>query len=159
MSSFTFFQTPIGNLRLRANEKGLLAVDHVNQQSTQGPDWAQADQHPILKHAKNELELYFSGTLKTFKTPLQPKGTAFQQEVWQALRTIPFGETATYSDIAHLINNPKAVRAVGAANGKNPLSIFIPCHRIIGKSGKLVGYAGGMDAKQILLNLEFGLKN
>ena len=97
---------------------------------------------------------YFEGERKTFETPLTPIGTSFQLEVWQALQTIPYAETASYSDIADKINNPKAVRAVGAANGKNPLSIFIPCHRIVGKNGKLTGYAGGLDNKSTLLNIE-----
>ena len=91
---------------------------------------------------------------QTFQTPLNPQGTPFQLSVWQALTTIPFGETVSYSHIANAINKPKAVRAVGAANGRNPLSIFIPCHRIVGKNGTLTGYAGGLNVKTILLDLE-----
>ena len=103
--------------------------------------WLEGKGHPILNLAIEELVAYFEGEHESFQTSLAPEGTGFQQQVWAVLRTIPYGETATYSDVAHLIGNPKSVRAVGAANGRNPLSIFIPCHRVIGKNGKLVGYA------------------
>ena len=154
MIYYTYHDTKIGEIRLRADDGGLLAVDHVNQQQVTEEEWVSDRCHPILQQATRELDEYFSATRRTFQVPLNPKGTKFQLQVWNALTTIPYGETATYSDIAQKIDNPKAVRAVGAANGKNPLSIFIPCHRVIGKQGKLVGYAGGVEVKKILLSLE-----
>lgn len=147
-------QTPIGKIRLRATDQGLLALDHTNQQSTVDPHSENKPTHPILQQAITELDEYFAGTRRDFQTPLTPAGTTFQLSVWEALRTIPYGETASYSDIATHISNPAAVRAVGAANGRNPLSIFIPCHRIIGKNGTLTGYAGGLEVKKILLRVE-----
>lgn len=103
---------------------------------------------------EQQLNEYFSGTRKTFTIPLHPIGTEFQKQVWTALTSIPYGETRTYAQLASQIGNPKAVRAVGAANGKNPLSIIVPCHRVIGSSGNLTGFAGGLDAKATLLSLE-----
>lgn len=154
MQYYTCYKCPIGNIRLRASEEGLVAVEHVNQQSYTGSTWKDIAGYPILKQAMGELDAYFLGELMEFGTSLAPEGTDFQLAVWQALQEIPYGTTATYSDIAQSIGRPKAVRAVGAANGRNPLSIFIPCHRIIGKSGKLVGYAGGLKVKQMLLAIE-----
>ncbi|MFC5049775.1 methylated-DNA--[protein]-cysteine S-methyltransferase [Rubritalea spongiae] len=151
---YTHYQSPIGTLRLRAHETGLVAVDHANQQAHTDPQWQKNANHPILKLATRELQSYFDGTLTHFHTPLTPTGTPFQLRVWNALLEIPYGQTASYSDIAQELNNPKAVRAIGAANGRNPLSIFIPCHRIIGKNGSLTGYAGGTTNKEFLLRLE-----
>lgn len=131
-----------------------MALDHTNQQEVVDADWVENDSHPVIIQAKEELGRYFAGDLKKFSTPLAPVGTDFQLSVWKALQTITFGQTASYSDIANIINNPKSVRAVGAANGRNPLSIFIPCHRVIGKNGSLTGYAGGVTNKSILLKLE-----
>ncbi len=151
---YKLYHSPIGNIRLRASDEALLALDHVNQQDELEEDWTETSNHPILTQAAKELDEYFSKTRQSFETPLQPKGTEFQKTVWKELQHIPYGTTCSYSDIAEAIGNPNAVRAVGLANGKNPLSIFIPCHRVIGKSGKLVGYGGGLKQKQILLNLE-----
>ena len=150
----TFLNSPLGKLRLRATEKSLIAVDHTNQQRILAADCIENPAHPILLQASSELEEYFSGTRTEFHTPLAPAGTAFQQHVWQALLTIPHGQTTSYSDIAQMLNTPNAVRATGTAIGRNPISIFIPCHRIIGKNGTLTGYAGGLENKQILLELE-----
>ena len=103
---------------------------------------------------KQELEEYFAGTRQTFDLPLAPKGTAFQQKVWAALREIPYGQTRSYGEIAAIVGNPKASRAVGMANNQNPISILIPCHRVIGKDGSLTGYGGGTEKKKWLLELE-----
>lgn len=108
----------------------------------------------LLKRAGEQLVDYLAGKRKTFDLPLAPKGTEFQQHVWKALQEIPYGETRSYGDIAKRIDNPKAYRAVGMSNNKNPLPIFIPCHRVIGTNGKLVGYAGGLAIKEYLLKLE-----
>jgi methylated-DNA-[protein]-cysteine S-methyltransferase len=118
------------------------------------PDLENNDSNHVLKSAVKQLKAYFSGTRREFDIPLRPVGTVFQEEVWLALRSISYGETVSYSDIAKQIGRPKAVRAVGAAIGKNPLSIMIPCHRVIGANGKLIGFAGGLSTKEFLLNLE-----
>jgi methylated-DNA-[protein]-cysteine S-methyltransferase len=110
----------------------------------------------VLDETARQLDEYFAGQRQRFELPLAFVGTAFQQKVWQALLTIPFGQTRTYSQIAAQIGHPTAVRAVGAANGRNPISIVAPCHRVIGASGELTGFAGGLLAKQVLLNIEFG---
>jgi len=115
-----------------------------------GPD------HPVLRETQRQLNDYFAGRLKVFSLDLDFDGTPFQKTVWHALLTIPFGETRTYSDIARQIGRPSAVRAVGAANSRNPISIVAPCHRVIGANGKLTGFAGGLDAKAHLLQLESG---
>ena len=154
ITHYTHHHTPIGKIRLRANDEGLLALDHTNQQSNLDSTWTKNSDHPVLQQAIAELNEYFAGMRQTFQTPLNPQGTPFQLSVWQALTMVPFGETVSYSHIANAINKPKAVRAVGAANGRNPLSIFIPCHRIVGKNGTLTGYAGGLNVKTILLDLE-----
>jgi methylated-DNA-[protein]-cysteine S-methyltransferase len=106
------------------------------------------------QEAKKQLEEYFAGKRKDFDLPLQPVGTDFQQAVWMALRQIPYGHTASYADIAQAVGSPKAARATGQANNRNPIAIIVPCHRVIGRNGKLTGYAGGLDKKEFLLALE-----
>jgi len=114
----------------------------------------QGQDHPVFRNAASQLEAYFAGELKVFDLPLAPRGTDFQQTVWAKLLTIPYGQTRTYSQIAAALGSPNAVRAVGAANGRNPIPIVIPCHRVIGASGKLVGFGGGLPLKRKLLDLE-----
>lgn len=109
---------------------------------------------PVLERAAEELAEYFSGKRRSFSIPLSASGTEFQCKVWESLKTIPYGETTSYADIARKIGNPKACRAVGGANNRNPLPIFVPCHRVVGKSGQLVGYAGGLEIKDFLIRLE-----
>lgn len=116
------------------------------------------EETPLLKKASEQLEDYFNGRLTKFSLPLAPIGTEFQQQVWSALQDIPYGETASYGEIAKTIGNPKAARAVGMANNRNPIAIFIPCHRVIGANGKLVGYGGGIEIKEALLELEKKVK-
>lgn len=108
----------------------------------------------ILERAAEQLGEYFAGQRTTFDLPLEPDGTAFERSVWEELTRIPYGQTISYGQLAHRLGNPKAVRAVGRANGQNPISIIIPCHRVIGASGQLVGYGGGLDRKRFLLDLE-----
>lgn len=154
MNRFSYFQSPLGAVTLQANEHGLLGAwfeTHTTQPEQLG---TQDDGYPILVEAKKQLSDYFNGRIATFSLPLAAQGTPFQMSVWQALTTIPYGETWSYQQLANAIGNPKAVRAVGLANGKNPISIIVPCHRVIGKSGKLTGYAGGVERKQKLLELE-----
>lgn len=109
---------------------------------------------PLMREAHRQLEAYFRRKLRQFDLPLAPQGTAFQMQVWELLKTIPFGETMTYGDVAHRLRNGKACRAVGMANSRNPLPIFIPCHRVIGAGGQLTGYTGGLEVKVKLLKLE-----
>ncbi|MCA0175104.1 MAG: methylated-DNA--[protein]-cysteine S-methyltransferase [Proteobacteria bacterium] len=123
------------------------------------PDWVRADDHPILVQARRELDDYFAGRRRTFSVPLAPRGTPFQQAAWAALVAIPYGQTRSYAQQARAINRPTATRAVGAANGRNPIAILIPCHRVVGSNGSLTGYAGGMERKTWLLGLEQGGSN
>ncbi|NRF23872.1 methylated-DNA--[protein]-cysteine S-methyltransferase [Vibrio coralliilyticus] len=152
--SYTTFKTPLGQMTIQANEQGLLGA-WFETQATQPEELGKNDkEHPILIKAIKQLDEYFSGSRKEFDLPLAAEGTVFQQQVWKALTTIPFGETWSYQQLADAIGNPKAVRAVGLANGKNPISVIVPCHRVIGKSGKLTGYAGGLERKAALLKIE-----
>ncbi len=148
--------TPVGALRLVASDAGLAAVLWENDDPGRVPlgDIEESRNHPILLDAERQLKEYFSGERKTFTLKLDFAGTQFQRRVWSALLTIPYGETRSYRDIAGQIGSPAAVRAVGAANGKNPISIITPCHRVIGANGKLTGFAGGLEVKARLLALE-----
>jgi methylated-DNA-[protein]-cysteine S-methyltransferase len=148
--------SPVGRLTLIATDKGLAAVLWENDNPARVRVKASAEnrRHPVLVEAERQLKDYFAGKRKTFALDLDFDGTAFQKKVWNALLAIPFGETRSYRDIARQIGRPKAVRAVGAANGRNPISIIAPCHRVIGTNGKLTGFAGGLDAKAALLRLE-----
>ncbi|WP_336777254.1 methylated-DNA--[protein]-cysteine S-methyltransferase [Pantoea sp. USHLN256] len=148
--------TPVGELTLIATDHGLSAILWENEGAQRVPltPISHNDQHPILCEAERQLREYFAGERQQFDMTYDTVGTEFQKKVWQALLTIPFGETRSYQQIAVQIGNPKAVRAVGAANGKNPLSIMAPCHRVIGSNGKLTGFAGGLSVKAFLLELE-----
>ena len=149
-------QSPVGQLILVARETRLAAILWENERLNRvrlGP-LEEDTQHPLLKETERQLLEYFAGQRRRFELELDFAGTDFQIRVWQALLTIPFGETRSYRDIAIQIGQPTAVRAVGAANGRNPISIIAPCHRVIGSSGSLTGFAGGLAAKQLLLSLE-----
>ncbi|MDR7017029.1 methylated-DNA--[protein]-cysteine S-methyltransferase [Acinetobacter sp. 3657] len=153
---YMYMDSPVGTLKLVAHDHALVAVmwDNEDHKRVRLAALLENTQHPMLLKAKQQLQQYFAGQRQQFDLPLDFQGTDFQQHVWNALLTIPYGETRSYKDIALQIGNVKAVRAVGAANGKNPISIIAPCHRVIGSGGALVGFAGGLDKKQILLNLE-----
>ena len=154
-----FFKTiwsPVGDLTLVADARGLAAILWENDRPGRvrlGPLTEDAE-HPILVETERQLGEYFAGRRRAFDVPLSFAGSDFQKRVWIALLTIPFGETRSYGEIAHQLGNPGASRAVGAANGRNPISIIAPCHRVVGSTGKLTGFAGGLDAKQYLLELE-----
>ena len=144
--------SPVGRLTLVASEAGLVAVLWENDLPARVPlGPVQAQEHPILLVAAEQLSAYFAGARQGFDLPLDPRGTEFQREVWAALLAIPYGETRSYVEIARTIGRPAAVRAVGAANGRNPLSIIAPCHRVVGSAGALTGFAGGLAAKRWLL--------
>lgn len=146
-----YLQTPIGVLRLECADGHLTRIEFEHQYSDAG---APTGGDAVLEECARQLSDYFAGRRRTFSLPLAPGGTAFQQAVWRALREIPYGESRSYRDIARAIGNPAAVRAVGAANGRNPLPIVVPCHRVIGSDGRLTGFAGGLEAKSFLLQLE-----
>lgn len=148
--AYTTVASPIGLYMIAASDKGITYVDRLTADQTVPV----LSETPLLLEAKRQLQEYFAGTRKDFDLPLDTQGTPFQEKVWAALRQIPYGKTVSYKDIAVAIDNPKAVRAVGGANNKNPISIITPCHRVIGSTGKLVGYGGGIDAKVYLLQLE-----
>ncbi|MCH7387648.1 methylated-DNA--[protein]-cysteine S-methyltransferase [Acinetobacter modestus] len=153
---YMYMDSPVGALKLVAHDHALVAVmwDNEDHKRVRLAELREDHQHPMLLRVKKQLEQYFAGQRQQFDLPLDFQGTAFQQQVWRVLLSIPYGETRSYKEIAVQIGNEKAVRAVGAANGKNPISIIAPCHRVIGSSGALVGFAGGLDKKQILLSLE-----
>jgi methylated-DNA-[protein]-cysteine S-methyltransferase len=153
---FKMIGSRVGVLKLVASNDGLAAIlwEDDDPQRVRLNIVAKDDNHPVLLEAERQLAEYFSGKRKAFDLTLDFAGTEFQKKVWQALLTIPFGETRSYAQIARQIGSPNAVRAVGAANGKNPISIVAPCHRVIGSTGELTGFAGGLDAKAHLLGLE-----
>jgi len=155
---YMYMDSPVGALKLVAHDHALVAVmwDNEDHKRVRLAELFENQQHPMLHQVKQQLQEYFAGQRQQFDLPLDFQGTAFQQQVWQALLQIPYGETRSYKQIAVQLGNEKAVRAVGAANGKNPISIIAPCHRVIGSGGALVGFAGGLDKKQILLSLEQG---
>ena len=151
---FWRWPSPVGELLLIADARGLSGLNFQNGPHLVEPDPAWKERRDPFKEVIQQLEGYFAGRLRTFHVELSLQGTDFQLSVWHTLRRIPYGDTANYSGIASQIGNPKASRAVGAANGQNPISIIVPCHRVIGKNGHLVGYGGGLPIKKFLLALE-----
>lgn len=159
MTYYTTMDSPIGPLLLTSDGAALTGVymtDHEHVPEI-GRDWVEDATAAPLPEAIRQLTAYFAGKLTEFDLPLAPAGTAFQKQVWQELGRIPFGITASYGEIAERIGNPKGVRAVGLANGRNPILIIVPCHRVIGANGKLVGYGGGLPRKEWLLAHELGI--
>ncbi len=141
--------TPMGNLEILGNHKGITAVTFVDQPSTASTSMAEP-----LHRAKEQLQEYFDKNRQTFELDLAPEGTEFQKRVWNELAQVPYGHTVSYMEIAKRLGDPKVIRAAASANGKNPIAIIIPCHRIIGSDGSLTGYAAGLDRKKQLLELE-----
>ena len=152
MKYYKDINTIIGKVRI-IEENGYIIELQINKDFDKNEDILEKDTN-ILKNTERHLSEYFSGKRNTFDLKLNPKGTEFMKKVWEELLNIPYGETRTYKEIAEKIGNPKGARAVGMANNKNPIPIIIPCHRVIGKNKKLVGYALGLDMKEFLLNLE-----
>jgi methylated-DNA-[protein]-cysteine S-methyltransferase len=154
--AYKMMQSPVGDLKLVASDQGLVAILWQNDKPSRVRlnELVEDKTHPILLDTERELREYFAGKRKSFSIPLDMRGTSFQKNVWHALLAIPFGETRSYGQLAKQLGNPQAMRAVGAANGRNPISIIVPCHRVIGSSGKLTGFAGGLETKAQLLNLE-----
>lgn len=158
MKAIVFFDGLLGRYALEENE-GQLTRMWVGDRITLAPADMDIWETPLLKEAKAQLDAYFAGRLKAFELPLAPAGTEFQMKVWNALCTIPYGETITYGQLAERLGNANASRAVGMANSRNPLPVFIPCHRVVGTGGKLTGYTGGLDIKVKLLELEQRVKS
>ena len=152
--TFTRFASPLGELVLRASDSALTGV-YFPPQDPAG--WVEDGGHDLLARACRQLTEYFTRARTTFDLPLDPSGTAFQRRVWDALRTIPYGATTSYSELARRLGDPRATRAVGAANGKNPIPIIVPCHRVVGARGELTGFGGGLDRKRWLLEHEGAL--
>ena len=151
---YSSMDSPIGPLLLAGSRHALKIIWFSRGQKARGaePDWERSDEP--FRRVKRQLAEYFEGERRTFDVPLAPDGTDFQRAVWHALTTIPYGVTCSYRDVALRIDQPTALRAVGAANGANPIPIIIPCHRVIGSDGSLTGFGGGLDSKRWLLDLE-----
>lgn len=156
---YSYMKSPAGDILLARTEIGLTHISFQKGKKAVKPEAGWRKDEGPLAEAADQLRAYFYGEQQTFDLPLAPEGTSFQQRVWKALQTIPCGETLSYGEIAHRIGRPTASRAVGAANGKNPLPIVIPCHRVIGANGNLTGYAGGLAIKKILLEHEQRMLN
>jgi methylated-DNA-[protein]-cysteine S-methyltransferase len=159
MTSYTILKTKhLGDLLLVANEKQLTGIYFYDCKHALKPqsDWKLDPKHPVLKQAGAELQEYLAGRRKDFSIPLHQAGTDFQNEVWRQIARIPFGKTITYTELARRSGKPDAIRAAGTATGRNPLSLIVPCHRVVGKNGGMGGYAGGLKRKEQLLELEAG---
>lgn len=155
MTDYIEYDSPLGKLLLAATKHGLCGLYFEAHKYFRGPqEWVRNDDNPHLKQATAQLDDYFAGRRTSFDLALDMRGTDFQQAVWRELMQLPFGSTTTYQDIAQRVGNPKAVRAAGTAIGRNPVSIIVPCHRVLGASGALSGYAGGLERKRYLLALE-----
>lgn len=156
---FRYLASPLGKLLLAGDEEGLrhLAFDRGRYPVEPARDWEWDEGYALFSRTDRELRSYFAGSLRSFSLPLAPVGTPFQLRVWNALLRVPHGKTLSYTELARRAGRPKAVRAAGAANARNPISILIPCHRIVGRDGSLTGYGGGLDAKRTLLELEGSL--
>lgn len=152
--------SPVGNIKLLADENALVAVlwEIDDEDRIKLNQYTQNNNHPILLETERQLNEYFENKRTKFDLPINLIGTDFQKRVWELLLTIPFGKTKTYGDMARQLGDPKTVRAVGGALHRNPISIIVPCHRVIGASGGLVGFAGGLNNKALLLNLETAIK-
>lgn len=150
MQYYLDFMSPLGPMTAVQEDGALVLLDFGLHQ----PAGAQRKETDLLKETKKQITEYFGGSRRLFSLPLKPMGSDFQLKVWQALQTIPYGETRSYRDIALQVGSPKGMRAVGGANHRNPISIVIPCHRVIGADGSLTGYGGGLDKKEALLKLE-----
>ncbi len=156
MHSYDYFQSPHGRMLLVADGKALTGVYFTGQKHHPriGADWERDARHPPVRQAKRELAEYFSGRRKRFSVKLAPRGTPFQRSVWKAIAGVGFGKTIAYAELARRAGRPGSARAAGAATGRNPIGIIVPCHRIVGSNGALTGYAGGLGKKRALLALE-----
>jgi len=157
---YTIVPSPIDDLLLTSEDDTLTRLHMSPHTGEHGvaPDWVRADDDPVLASAREQLDAYFAAERTSFDLPLAPDGTEFQRQVWSELVRIPYGETISYGEMARRIANPAASRAVGLANGRNPIAVIVPCHRVIGADGSLTGFGGGLDRKRTLLALEQGVQ-
>ena len=158
MRYFDRMESPYGGMLLTASERGLTGVyfDRQKYYPRVGAEWELGRTHAVLKAARKQLKEYFSGKRRDFDLPLDPAGTPFQRSVWRQIAKVRFGKTVSYGELARRTGRPGSARAAGAATGRNPIGIVVPCHRIVGANGSLTGYAGGLDRKRALLELEAG---
>ena len=158
MIRYARFESPLGPMLAAAHEDGLLGVWFTDQKYAPviGADWREDVHDPLLRRARTQFDAYFAGARVRFDLPLAARGTRFQRHVWAAIAEVPYGSTTTYAALARAAGSPQGARAAGAATGRNPLSIVVPCHRIVGAHGALTGYAGGLERKRALLALEAG---
>lgn len=158
MRYYDTLESPWGAMLIAASDKGLTGVYFHRQKyhPKRGKEWQHAPDNAHLKRAKRQLGEYFAGKRKVFDLELDPAGSEFQKQVWRAIAGVPYGETISYGELARRCGFPEGARAAGAATGRNPIGIVVPCHRIVGSNGKLTGYAGGLDKKRALLALEAG---
>lgn len=154
MTYHTTMPSPLGDILLTADEQGLIGVNFQDAKGAKKPPRGSIEAAAPFREAVRQIEAYFRGELKDFDLPLSPAGTPFQRDVWNALCAIPYGKTISYGELARRLGKPSASRAVGAANGRNPLPIVVPCHRVVGSDGRLTGYYGGTHLKEYLLRLE-----
>ena len=161
MYYFDFYESPMGRMLIVATDRGLSGLYFVDQKYYRevGRDWLRGDHHKIVRKTARELTEYFAGARKEFDITLAAEGTPFQANVWKAISSVKYGDSITYSELARRAKHPGAVRAAGTATGRNPITIIVPCHRIVGSDGSLTGYAGGLDRKRALRELEGGARS
>jgi methylated-DNA-[protein]-cysteine S-methyltransferase len=161
MNCFGFYESPMGRMLIVADEDGLRGLYFVGQKYYRAADreWRRDDDHPVVLKTARQMAEYFAGKRTEFDIPLAPRGTAFQSSVWSAIASVKYGETITYAELARRAGHPGAIRAAGTATGRNPITIIVPCHRIVGSDGSLTGYAGGLERKRALQDLESGARS
>ena len=161
MHYFDFYESPMGRMLIVATDQGLSGLYFVDQKYYRevGRDWLRGEQHRIVRQTARELTEYFAGTRKEFDITLAAEGTSFQASIWKAISSVKYGQSITYSELARRAKHPEAVRAAGTATGRNPITIIVPCHRIVGSDGSLTGYAGGLDRKRALRELGDGARS
>src|SRR5262245_33921303 len=161
MRYFDFYESPLGRMLIVATDQGLGGLYFVDQKYYRevGRDWLRSVHHEIVRQTARELTEYFAGARKEFEVPLAAEGTTFQSSIWRAISSVKYGHSITYSELARRAGHPEAVRAAGTATGRNPITIMVPCHRIVGSDGNLTGYAGGLERKRALLELEGGARS
>jgi methylated-DNA-[protein]-cysteine S-methyltransferase len=161
MYYFDFYESPMGRLLIVATDQSLSGLYFVDQKYYREvePEWLRGDHHKVVRETARELTEYFAAARKQFGIPLAAQGTPFQTSVWKAISSVKYGESITYSELARRAGHPGAVRAAGTATGRNPITIIVPCHRIVGSDGSLTGYAGGLDRKRALRELEDGARS
>jgi methylated-DNA-[protein]-cysteine S-methyltransferase len=161
MNYYDFYESPMGRMLIVATDDGLNGLYFVDQKYYREveADWTQAPNHPVVRQTAREMQEYFAGKRKEFEVGLAPEGTTFQSQVWKAISSVKYGTNITYSELARRAGHPDAIRAAGTATGRNPITIIVPCHRIVGSDGSLTGYAGGLDRKRALQELESGTRS